>query len=39
MEYWRNIPKKIVKQSKYPKFWNMEYSWNIPKIVQQATGA
>ena len=23
--------KKIVEQSKYPKFWNfMEYSWNIP---------
>ena len=35
--------KKIVKQSKYQKFWNMEYSieysWNIPKIVKQATGA
>ena len=34
---------KIVKQSKYPKFWNMEYSmeysWNIPKIVKQAMGA
>ena len=34
----RGIFLKIVKQSKYPKFWNMEYSWNIQKIVKQATG-
>ena len=35
--------KKTVKHSKYPKFWNMEYSmeysWNIPKNVKQAMGA
>ena len=35
--------KKIYKQAKYWKSWNMEYSmeysWNIPKNVKQASGA
>ena len=44
-EIWKTnrIFLKIVKQSKYQKFWIMEYSikysWNIQKIVKQATGA
>ena len=33
----RGIFLKIVKQSKYPKFWNN--SRNIPIIVKQGTGA
>ena len=45
LEYgiFQEYSKKIGKQSKYRKFWNMEYSmeysWNIPKNVKQASGA
>ena len=37
-----NIPgifQKKGTQSKYGKFWNMEYSWNIPKNLSQRLGA
>ena len=37
MEYSMNIPKKIGKQSKYRKFWNIEY-WNIPKKSKTTRG-